>query len=433
VKLAFRSWRGSALALILSFLVSGSMWFYVERVLVAHQVRTAESEGRPRGNLSDLYPRWLGARELLLSGRNPYSPEVTREIQAGYYGRPIDPNRPGDPKDQQGFAYPVYVVFLLAPVVKLPFAVVREAFRWLLVGLVAINVLLWMRTLRWFPAITTKAMLLLLAFGSFGVVQAIELQQLSLLVNALITVCALLTVEGHLFSAGVMLALATIKPQLVWPLAGWLLIWAFGDLKQRQKLIWGLSLSGVVLVAAGEMVLPGWISEFGRAVAAYRQYTGGAYSLLDMLLTPFWGRWLNGVIICALMLLCWCFRREPAASPRFAYVFALVLAATVVVAPTFAPYNQMFLAPAIFLVLQNWERLSKVRIRRIAALFAAAIVGWPWVAALILAVGSLFIPPARLQQAWAVPLFSSFGIPIAVFALLAICVSDFRGAEPGRS
>ena len=61
-------------------------------------------------DLSDLYPRWLGARELLLHHRDPYSPEVTREIQIGYYGRPLDPSRPQDPRDQQGFAYPAYVV-----------------------------------------------------------------------------------------------------------------------------------------------------------------------------------------------------------------------------------------------------------------------------------------------------------------------------------
>ena len=96
------------------------MWFYVRRVLVPYQRADAAIHGRPRGNLSDLYPRWLGARELLLRHRDPYSPEITREIQAGYYGRPLDPARAGDPKDEEGFAYPVYVVFLLAPAIKLP-------------------------------------------------------------------------------------------------------------------------------------------------------------------------------------------------------------------------------------------------------------------------------------------------------------------------
>jgi hypothetical protein len=96
------------------------MWFYFDRILVAHQVAEALAHDRPRGNLSDLYPRWLGARELLLHGRNPYAADVTQEIQRGYYGRALDSRR-NDPRDEQGFAYPVYVVFLLAPSVGLPF------------------------------------------------------------------------------------------------------------------------------------------------------------------------------------------------------------------------------------------------------------------------------------------------------------------------
>jgi hypothetical protein len=103
------------LALVLAVVASASTWFYMDGILRTQQIADAAAHGTPRGNLSDLYPRWLGARELLLRGRNPYSPEMTREIQRGYYGRPLDPRLPGDPKDQQGFAYPVYVVFLLAP------------------------------------------------------------------------------------------------------------------------------------------------------------------------------------------------------------------------------------------------------------------------------------------------------------------------------
>src|SRR5215813_2488871 len=81
------------LLLVVSLLASASTWFYVGRILKPAQVAEAEAHGRPRGNLSDLYPRWLGARELLLHGRNPYSREITVEIQQGYYGRALDPSR----------------------------------------------------------------------------------------------------------------------------------------------------------------------------------------------------------------------------------------------------------------------------------------------------------------------------------------------------
>src|ERR1700691_3865568 len=107
--------------LMLALLAAASMWFYVDRILVGYQVADAAARDRPRGNLSDLYPRWLGARELLLHQRNPYGDDITIEIQTGYYGRALDPARPNDPKDQQGVAYAVYVVVLLAPFVGFPF------------------------------------------------------------------------------------------------------------------------------------------------------------------------------------------------------------------------------------------------------------------------------------------------------------------------
>ena len=87
-----------AISLAMAVVMSAAMWFYMQRVLIPQQVAFAATRGIPRGVLSDLFPRWLGARELLLHGRDPYSDQVTREIQVGYYGRPLDPNRPQDGK-----------------------------------------------------------------------------------------------------------------------------------------------------------------------------------------------------------------------------------------------------------------------------------------------------------------------------------------------
>ena len=71
-----------------------------------------------KGHPGDIYHRWLGSRELLLNGRNPYGKEVTEEIQIGLSGHKYDSRR--DTAEQR-FYYPVYVVFLMAPTVRLPF------------------------------------------------------------------------------------------------------------------------------------------------------------------------------------------------------------------------------------------------------------------------------------------------------------------------
>ena len=174
--LQLRSWK----LLLLSILCAVGTWTYADRVLIPHQISDAAAHGRPRGNFSDLYPRWIGARELLLYGRDPYRPEVTREIQAGYYGRPLDPSRPADPRDQQAFAYPVYVVFYLAPALHLRFDVVQRAFFWILVGVTLASIPLWLRVLGWTVAPLGQAAMVALTLGSMAVLQGLKLQQLSL-------------------------------------------------------------------------------------------------------------------------------------------------------------------------------------------------------------------------------------------------------------
>ena len=193
------------LALLLALVAAGSAWFFTNHVLVAYEISESAVKGLPRGNLSDLYPRWLGARELLLHGRDPYSREITREIQVGYYGRQVDPTRPHDPKDQQGFAYPLYVVFLLAPTVRLPFREVQLGFRWLLVILTGSSVLLWLRALRWRPSPGIAAAWIVVTLGCFPAIQGLKLQQLSLLVCALLAACAAAVASGALLLAGILL------------------------------------------------------------------------------------------------------------------------------------------------------------------------------------------------------------------------------------
>ena len=163
---------------VVAGLFAAAMWFWVQDVAIAHQQADAAAMGIPRGNLSDLYPRWLGARELLLHGRDPYADAVTREIQTGYYGRPIDPTRPHDPKDQQGFAYPLYVVFVLAPTVRFPFALVQRGFLWVLIGLTAVSVLFWLHVLRWRISTSAKILWIVLLMGSFPAIQGFKLQRI---------------------------------------------------------------------------------------------------------------------------------------------------------------------------------------------------------------------------------------------------------------
>ena len=404
-------------ALAVAIVASGSTWFYVNHILRAQQIADAALHDRPRGNLSDLYPRWLGARELLQHRRNPYDADITREIQQGYYGRPLDPARPDDPKDQQGFAYPVYVVFLLAPTVGLPFDAVQTGFRWLLVALAAGSVLLWLKVLRWKASLAVKLILITLILGWLPIVQGLKLQQLTLLVAGLLAACGACLAGGWLFCAGGLLALATIKPQLAWPLVLWLLIWAVSDWRSRRRFVFGFGLTMLLLLGGAELVLPGWLRMFFEAIGQYHHYTQNQ-SVLVVLFGSVVGHILEvaSVLVCALCLRS--ARREPATSATFGRAFGLVLALTVAIVPMFAPYNQVLLVPAILaLVLRENSGDPILPAIRLAGRVGAVLVAWPWIATLSLSAIYVWMTPGLRERIWPVPFYANFVMPILIFGL----------------
>ena len=414
--------KNPKLGLVLALVCAGSMWFYVSRILVPYQRADAVAHERPRGNLSDLYPRWLGSRELLLHHRNPYSREVTREIQVGYYGRELDASRPEDPIDQQGFAYPVYVAFLLAPSVGFPFERVMIAFFWLLVAVTALSVPLWFRAIGWRAPPILLVTAVVLTLGSFPTLQALKLQQLTLLVAGLLSGGMALLVAGHLFAAGAMLAVASIKPQLVVPITACLLLWALSDWRRRQGFVWGFASTVALLFAGSQLLLPGWFGNFLMAMRDYRNYAG-RMSMLDVLLTPWWGRILTALMVAAVAAICWRFRDRPAGSGAFSLVIALVLAITVIIIPMFAPYNFILLLPALLVLVENRSVLwARGWISRAGFMLGVIAVAWPWVTAVGLGFASLFLSPETVQRWWWLPLYTCAKTPMPIVCLIPLSI-----------
>jgi len=430
----------SVVGLVLAAVAAASMWFYVIDILRARQIAEAEAKQIPRGNLSDLYPRWLGARELLLHHRNPYSREVALEIQEGYYGRRLDAARLNDPKDQQGFAYPVYVVFLLAPLVGIPFPELLIIFYWSLVVLTAASVWLWLRTLRWQLPLIAVVACMVLTLGSFPAVQGIKLQQLSLLVAALLAGSAACVASGFLFCGGALLALATIKPQLAWPLVVWLLLWTAGDWRGRMRLVLGFGLTMILLLGGAEIVLPGWWRMFAEAIGQYRHYTQ-SQSVLEVILNQMLGSAASGIVgrvggqilgaiaILACIPVLWKLRGQAADASGFSCATALVLALSVLVVPMYAPYNQVLLLPAILLLVRERAMfLSRSRVWRVAYQLGALAVGWQWVASVGLTATYLLLSRDLAFRGWEWPFFATFALPVFVFVLIFFYVKD----EPRR-
>lgn len=361
---------------------------------------------------------------MLLHGRDPYSEEVTRDIQTGFYGRPLNPQNPHDPVDKESFVYPLYVVFLLAPVVSLPFRVVAEIFRWLLLATIAASVPLWMRIfrldVRW-PIVLSG---MLLATSTSPAVEEYFQQNLAALVVFFLAAAAAATIARRLTLAGLLLALSTVKPHMTALMVLYFLVWSAAQWKERQRLIWAFSGTLATLMVGAEFLSPHWIGRFAAAVREYSSY-GTESSILQVLFSTLLARLITALLFILLLLMWWHWRKSPAASQQFTFALAWTGAVTLVILPKLAAYNALLLMPAIFVLITRYKDVPRGRLFARAMTKAAfACQLWQWAAATLLPIGALLLPVALIRKLAHVPDFTFLALwPITLLALIATTFS----------
>jgi len=378
-------------------------------------------EPQARALRTDLFAQWYGARELLLHHRDPYSDDVTREVQIGYYGQQLDPSKAGDISHQQRFAYPLYVVFFLAPTVNLQYRTVEIIFLVLLAIVSALSIPLWGRSIELSLSASPWLLLMVICSTSIPYLQAFDLLQLALLVAAFLAAAAASAASGHLFLAGAFLALSTIKPQLSFLPIAWFLLWVVSGWRERRTLLGGFVVMMGALILSSEWLMPSWLLRFPAVLMAYEKHTK-APSLLGALL-PGPLRWLAAIIvIVAAAPLC----RRALSRPAGSFSFALALASsltlsTLLVPAVFQPFNYVVLMPVLLLVIRYWSDLFLgSRLARFGAYSCCALALLPWPLAVAVALGQLLPSLAWLQKAWFAPLNASLGLPFAAFGFVML-------------
>jgi len=393
-------------------------WSRVPGALHAANVLTGLPGAKP---LTDLYPRWYGTRELSLHRRDPYGVEVSREIQIAYYGRALNPSLPADRLDQERFAYPLYVIFLMLPTVFMGFDTVRIVAWWFLAAVAATGVWFWLQFLRIQLSVIGEVAVFAIALTSVPMMQGLSLLQLGLLVASLIAAASACAVSERLFLAGTLLAIATIKPQMCVLPIGWFALWVFGEWRQRKSMLAGFGAMLTLLIAASEFFLPGWPLRYPQALAAYSQYTNAKAFLGGVL--PSGLIWLVSIIaVFSVGWLCWRVRREPADSVWFAIALAFVLTLTVTVVPTVnAAFNQVLLLPAVLLTIRYWNVFRRGSTLTRLALYAAGGCGFlPWGLAFAVVVARPDPQSIWYLTMWSAPIFCSFALPVVTLGFLIL-------------
>lgn len=376
------------------------MLYYRGVMLNSLQGRFRASHQLAGGNWSDIYPTWYGSRELLLHRRNPYTQEVTREIQQGFYGRTIDPSQRGEPRNPEDFLFPAYVAFLLAPLLFLPFGAVQMVFPILLLLAALGSLPLWLRALRLEWKREEILFTAVLTLFSYPVVHAVYLQQITLAFAVLLAGSFALLARERYGPAGVLLGLATAKPQLAVFAAIWIIFWGFGDWRKRQVIVWAFIVTVAGLMSAAEFFLPGWMRMWLHLLPEYAGQVGP--SGLRLLVGQRLQILIAAGLVSSALFLFWSRRRAVPASPEFRFALVLSLFLPTVLSPGTPMYNQVLLLPAVL-----WLSSQK----GIGRTFAFSMLGLEWVTAL--AVSSVFLVAGRI---WLVHL------PEAVTFLFPLCI-----------
>ena len=395
--------------LLLSVAACLCMWRYGSYVWAS---------GQP-AHFSDLYASWWAAHESLLHHRDPYSLQVCREIQSRIYGAPVTGAQPGSPAERAGgFAYPLYFVFLLYPVMAIPFATVKVIFDVLLPLLLVLMLGLWLFVLGWRPGPSRFTVLALFVLGSFPAMQGLWLQNPSVIAAFFVAAALASIAASRLIPGGILLALATIKPHFVFLLLLWLGIWTVREWRRRQPLAWSFFATMSLLLLGSEWLDTGWVRHFITVAWAYTHYTFGR-SLLEVWFGAGVGLAVAVAVMTGILVLCSQLRASLPQRPEFALACSLLLAATVLVIPTIEPHAQLLLLPGILLLLQK-QATGRAQ-HRLTRLFSAALwmlLIWGWIFAAGLSLASLKLNSSVLQKFWMLPLYTSPLIPLGLLLVL---------------
>lgn len=416
-----------ALALALACVGSASMVYYHLGLFIprALQVRASIGLGNGYSFGDDFYPVWFTARESRLGNRDLYSYEMTRQIQIGLFGRPVDPHRKSDPPiDYRQYSYPAFTNLILWPSALLDFPRLRMVLTLLLPTLTALSIWMWLKALRWQIHPMWVASVIVLTLCTYQLLEAFFALQPGLFVGFFLAAAAL-AIRGNCFMlAGALCSLTLIKPQVTILAILYLLLWSLSD-RTRARFWQGFLLVASALMIGSLAIWPRWIGQWIGVLLGYHHYA--MPPLINILLGAAVPRYIAPAVIAVTVALgigiAWRNRRAAQNSARFWFTLSLLLAiTTITLLPGQAIYDHIILIPGILLLLRYSREIANAgRIGRALLVAGGLIFAWPWVSAFVLLVIRPWMSPDTFYAVpiFALPIRTAASLPFAVVGLLA--------------
>jgi hypothetical protein len=313
------------------------------------------SKQNPGG--TDFLVHWTGLRLFFQKGVSPYSDEAALAIQNAVYGHPAAPGQ-----HELRVAYPLYSVLVFGPFLLIGnFVLARGAWMTLLeLGVIATTYFS-IRLFGWKPRRGIILGLLIFSLLWYHAIRTVVNGNVVILIGLGLVGVLLALKNGFDELAGVLLALSTIKPQVVLVFILFIFFWAITH--KRGKIILWFFIALGILIALASLLIPDWIVQNLREIIRYTGYNPPG--TLQTVFQSFWpsfgsrvGIALTVLVIAMLLVEWWLSRKGD--NEHFIWTACLTLAGSQWVGIQSDAGNFVIMFPVIVLIFviitERWKK-----------------------------------------------------------------------------
>lgn len=323
---------------------------------------------------TDFLTRWVGLRLFFQKGISPYSDQASLVIQQNIYGHAALPGQ-----DEARFVYPLYSIVFFGPFLLIyNYEIARSLWMTLLELSVIAMTYYSFRLFQWKPHRTIMIGLLLFSLVWYHALRTIVNGNVVILIGLGLTAVLLALKNGFDELAGVILAICTIKPQVVIVFILFIFFWAIAH-KKKKVILWFFVTIGI-LIAIASLLIPDWLIQNFREVIRYSSYTQPG--TLTAVFQSFWpsfgsrvGLALNVLVIAMLLVEWWLSRKGN--SDQFLWTACLTLACSQWAGIQSDAGNFIIMFPVLILIFsiitERWNKRGDVIVWGIIAILLVGI------------------------------------------------------------
>ena len=320
---------------------------------------------------SDFLVHWVGTRNLLVDGVSPYGDETTEQIQQLVYGRPAHSG-----EDELRITSPLYSGMIYTPFALIgDYTLARALWMTLLEAALLGMAFVCLRLNKWNIRTWMLFVYLLFSLLWYHAVKPLLNGDAVILVALFIAGAVEAIRQGRDEVAGVLLAVSTIKPQVVVLIIPFVIFWSI-TVKRWKVLIW-LLISLVILFVSAMVFVPDWPLQ--NLYLALR-YTGdnqpGTPGAVFSIWWPVFGVRLGWglTLILGIVLLIECYLVRGKDFRWFHWTAGLTLVVSQWIGIRTDPGNFIILFIPIVLIFATWEERWGVKRGRIVVLLGFLVL-----------------------------------------------------------